>query len=59
MYATMKRLGMIDDEAWFKGFKMEDFIHLYYSRAFVSKIYRTKEEIEAMFKDVYELPRPL
>lgn len=59
MYATMKRLGMIDDEAWFKGFKMEDFIHLYYPRAFVGKICRAKQEIEAMFKDVYELPRPL
>ncbi len=59
MYATMKKLGMIDDEAWFDGFRMEDFIQLYYPQTFVKKIYRTKQDIETMFQDVYEPPRPL
>jgi radical SAM superfamily enzyme YgiQ (UPF0313 family) len=59
MYTTMKQLGMIDDEAWFKGFRMEDFIQLYYPQAFIKKIIRAKQDIEAMFQDVYEPPKPL
>ncbi len=50
MYTLMKKLGMIDDEAWFKGFKMEDFIHIYYPAAFVKKIFDAKDEIKAITK---------
>jgi hypothetical protein len=46
MYALMKKLGMIDDEAWFKGFKMEDFIRIYYPAEFIKKIYRARDEIK-------------
>jgi len=50
MYTLMKKLGMIDDEAWFKGFKMEDFLHIYYPASFVKKIFDAKDEIKAITK---------
>ncbi|MDD5020179.1 MAG: radical SAM protein [Candidatus Omnitrophica bacterium] len=46
MYALTKKLGMIDDEAWFKGFKMEDFIRIYYPAEFIKKITRARDEIK-------------
>jgi len=48
VFNTMKKLGMINDEALFKGFRMKDFIRIYYPAEFIKKIYRARDEIQAI-----------
>ena len=54
IYNRIKDLNLVNDEAWFSGFKMENFIHIYYPRSFIERIYETKKAIERMFEEEYE-----
>jgi hypothetical protein len=47
----MKKLGMINDEDLFKGFRMKDFIRIYYPAEFVRKIQNARDEIYAVAGD--------
>jgi magnesium-protoporphyrin IX monomethyl ester (oxidative) cyclase len=49
IYNMIKKKGLIDDNMWFSGFRIEDFIKIFYPNAFVKKIFETKYEIEKYF----------
>jgi radical SAM superfamily enzyme YgiQ (UPF0313 family) len=51
VFDTMKKLGMINDEDLFKGFRMKDFIRIYYPAEFVRKIHNARDEIYAVAGD--------
>ncbi len=51
VFDTMKKLGMINNEDLFKGFRMKDFIRIYYPAGFVKKIYNARDEIYAIAGD--------
>jgi radical SAM superfamily enzyme YgiQ (UPF0313 family) len=51
VFDTMKKLGMISNEDLFKGFRMKDFIRIYYPAEFVERIYNARDKIYAFAKN--------
>jgi len=49
IYNVVKKLGIVSDESWFGGFKMDDFIDFYYQPAFVKEIKKYVKIFNGMF----------
>lgn len=54
VYNAARKSGLIDDEAWFSGFRMEKFVHIFYPASFIDLLKKTAKKIESFFKKEYE-----
>ncbi len=50
-YNEAKEQGWIDDDRWFKGYKMEDFFHHYHSPAFAQKVSACRDAVLRRYEE--------